>query len=81
MYQHKDLVAAQDLLQQYFASKNLAELLPPLPLTPRPRDYKDAFAVRDQLANLFLGDRPFFTRPTHPASAMKTREDTEKICQ
>lgn len=80
MAQPQSLEAAEALLQQYFSSETLAKVLSPFPELPSKDDYRTAFNVRDQLANLFLGERPFFRKTTIPGHAQQ-RKDVDELCQ
>lgn len=53
-------------LRLYFSLDTLQQHLPLLADRPSFEEYERAFAVRDELAELFLGDHPFFARPNNP---------------
>lgn len=67
------------LLRIHFHNASLVQLLPPFPDYATKSDYLEAFAVRDQLASLFLGEHPFITRPSVPNPLIRSMQ--EVLCR
>ncbi|ORY57123.1 hypothetical protein BCR35DRAFT_335362 [Leucosporidium creatinivorum] len=65
-------------LREHFQHASLLPYFPPLPSQPSREEYLDAFAIRDQIAQLFLGEQPFFERPT-PLD--QGRREVEELCR
>ncbi|ORY57127.1 hypothetical protein BCR35DRAFT_315879 [Leucosporidium creatinivorum] len=65
-------------LREHFQHASLLYYFPPLPDRLSKEDYFNAFAVRDHIAQLFLGEHPFFERPT-PLD--QERKEVEDLCR
>lgn len=53
-----------DAVSLYWATTPLSAVLAPLPELPSREDWVAAFQIRAELASLFLGEHPYFSRPS-----------------
>lgn len=74
-----DTLAVEQHWQQQGHSIDTALL--PFPEHPTAQQYLNALKVREAFANLFLGDEPFFKRPTNKFALEQRRNVIEAYCQ